>query len=411
MRIRAARILRRFLSSRDGNVAMMFGLLLIPLIIAGGIAVDIGRAGHARATLQEAADEALLRAARLKTLNPKATDAELTDIARKIVEATIAKLSGVTIDAFAVKYDPVTEEFRLVLSGELPTTLMAAVGKKSMPIDTISAVKLGKPPYLEVVMALDNTGSMNQKSKISQLKTSSKALVDALFAMEGAGVKVGLVPFAQYVNVGADKKSSSWLSVPKSAGAWKGCVGSRNYPSNLEDSDYVTKPVPGLVGAPCPDPILALSDDKAKIKAALDGMDANGWTYIPSGLVWGWRALSPVEPYTEGLSYAELKDRAGVKSLIVLTDGENTRAPDYPTHNSANQSQANDLMMKLCKNIKADGIVIYAIAFDVSDATIRTLLEECATSPGYYFAAENAVELTKAFQDIATSLRSISLSK
>jgi Flp pilus assembly protein TadG len=402
------RALYLFGGARDGNVAMMFGLLVIPLMMAGGVAVDFARAAHARSAVQEAADEALLRAARFKTMNPKSSDADLVELARKIVAATVAKLN-VSIENFEVLYDPATEEFRLSISGKVPTTLLAAVGTKTLGIDTVSAVKLGKPPYMEVALALDNTGSMNDNDKIGHLKTAAQGMVNSLFAMKSAGLKVGLVPFAQYVNVDPANSGQSWVA-PDDA-SWSGCVGSRNYPSNIEDADYAFKPVPGLSAVSCPNSVFPLSDEKSAIIAAIEGMVAQGHTYIPAGLMWGWSVLSPQAPFTEGLSYSEVENRSGIKALVVLTDGQNTRAPDYPTHESTNASDANELMKALCSNIKADGIVVYSIAFDVSDSTIRSLLEDCATTPKHYFAAEDASALDEAFESIALSLRNISLSR
>ena len=94
-----------------------------------------------------------------------------------------------------------------------------------------------------------------------------------------------------------------------------------------------------------------------------------------------------------------------------MTDGQNTKSPDYPTHNNSDEVTANQLTKELCENIKAEDIVIYTIAFEVSDQTIKFLLEDCGTSSGHYFEAENAHDLSVAFASIAASLQSMSLSK
>ena len=205
-------------------------------------------------------------------------------------------------------------------------------------------------------MALDVTGSMNQKGKISALRNSAKDLIESLFLSDEADVKIGIVPFAQYVNLGASYAGQSWLTVP-SGPSWMGCVGSRDYPNNVEDDDYVAEPAPGLNGIACPDPLMPLSTDEDALKDKIDDLDANGWTYIPSGLMWAWSLLTPGAPFSEGISFAELREGNGSKAIIVMTDGENTRAPDYPTHNSASEALANDLTEELCINIKAQDII------------------------------------------------------
>ncbi len=51
-------------------------------------------------------------------------------------------------------------------------------------------------------------------------------------------------------------------------------------------------------------------------------------------MVWGWRVISPTEPFTEGVAY---DDDTWQKVIIVLTDGANT-IDDESTHNGSNYS-------------------------------------------------------------------------
>ena len=50
-------------------------------------------------------------------------------------------------------------------------------------------------------------------------------------------------------------------------------------------------------------------------------MVANGGTHINWGAIWGWRIISPDEPFTEGASYGTADS---TKAVIILTDGANT---------------------------------------------------------------------------------------
>ncbi len=403
------RATRAFAGARGGNVAMLVGLLLIPILFAAGMAIDFGRSAQANAVIQEACDAAILRAAQFHSKKPDASDAELTDLARRVFNAGTRSLSSVTVNSFGVTYDAANDVFNLSLGADMRTSLLGAVGLKTLPINTAAAVTLGKPPYLEIALALDNTGSMKDKQKIERLKEAATELTEAVFAKPNGGVKIGLVPFAQYVNVGDWNNSESWMAATNAG--WMGCVGSRDYPADLLDGDYDAKPVPGVSGNLCPDPILPMTEDEDAVLAAIDDMNANGLTYIPAGLAWAWRVLTPQAPYSEGLSSKEINDIGGTKALVVLTDGENTRAPTYPKHDSTNTALANDLMIRMCDAIKAEDIVIYTVAFDITDPTIRALLEQCGTTPGHYFAPTDGEELSDAFLNIATSLRSLSLSK
>ena len=46
----------RFVRNRDGNVSLMFGLALMPVLIGSGAAIDYSRASDARAKLSNAVD-------------------------------------------------------------------------------------------------------------------------------------------------------------------------------------------------------------------------------------------------------------------------------------------------------------------------------------------------------------------
>src|ERR1700730_5649915 len=63
------RSVRSFGRSRSGNVAMMFGISIIPLLVAIGVGVDYGRVIDVRTKLNAAADAATL-AALSKKANP-----------------------------------------------------------------------------------------------------------------------------------------------------------------------------------------------------------------------------------------------------------------------------------------------------------------------------------------------------
>lgn len=407
--IRARALLGDFARNIHGNIALMFGLFLFVILGAAGIAIDLQRSGLIRAEVHEATDAALLAATRYKSGHPNADNSELTKIARKVFDNGITDKSAIAIDAFEISFDNASDTFALDVGGGINTLIMGMFGQEYIDLTTRAEAKLGKTPLLEVAMALDTTGSMNQHGKISTMRNAARDLVKTVFEEADADVKIGVVPFAQYVNVGAAYGSAGWLSNP--GVAWMGCVGSRSYPYNTLDTDYAANKIPGLLGAPCPAKLMPLSSDPDALETMIGNLNPNGYTYIPAGLTWAWNLLTPTEPFSEGISFEALKAERGVKALILMTDGENTRAPDYPTHNSTIVALANQLTKEICVNIKNDEIVVYTIAFEVTDPEIKDILEGCATSPSYFFDAASANQLIDAFATIASSLRSISLSK
>ena len=158
-------------------------------------------------------------------------------------------------------------------------------------------------------------------------------------------------------------------------------------------------------------PLTPLTTSQADAKAAVDAMWANGNTNIQEGLAWGWRTLSPGEPFTGGRDPTDLTNR---KYMIVLTDGNNT----YNSANNPNDTQygawgygkqgridqgltAGDLAgtpyvgqnlntfekkmnahtVQTCNNSKEDGVTIFTIAFEVPNgSSVKQMLENCAGS-------------------------------
>ncbi|PPD43162.1 MAG: hypothetical protein CTY15_10520, partial [Methylocystis sp.] len=55
--------MQRFRDAREGATAIIFGLLIIPLMLALGAAVDYGRASQTRTALQTSVDAAAIAAA------------------------------------------------------------------------------------------------------------------------------------------------------------------------------------------------------------------------------------------------------------------------------------------------------------------------------------------------------------
>src|SRR5690349_8101836 len=77
----------KFLRNTSGNIAMMFGLLTVPLIAATGAAIDYSRAYEQRMVVQDALDAAALAANRMIG---NATNAQIIAEAQAFFNANIA---------------------------------------------------------------------------------------------------------------------------------------------------------------------------------------------------------------------------------------------------------------------------------------------------------------------------------
>jgi hypothetical protein len=147
------------------------------------------------------------------------------------------------------------------------------------------------------------------------------------------------------------------------------------------------------------------------------------------GATWGWRVLSPGAPYTEGAAYS---DDTTKKILILMTDGENTVASANNTLNRSTYSAfgyltqgrlgttssintaegtLDTMLTTACTNIKAQGITIYTIGFQITTSNVLNLLKGCASSTSNYFNATDSTALASAFAAIATDISNLRVSK
>jgi hypothetical protein len=106
---------------------------------------------------------------------------------------------------------------------------------------------------LEVALVFDNTGSMGSQSRLSTLKVAANDFVEILFGPrdEADTLKVAVVPFSQFVNVGPDKSngvaghrrcqplSRTTTSCSTNSGyhnwaAWQDCATGKYWPGCVE---------------------------------------------------------------------------------------------------------------------------------------------------------------------------------
>jgi hypothetical protein len=100
---------------------------------------------------------------------------------------------------------------------------------------------------------------------------------------------------------------------------WRGCAGSREYPWNVRDGN-VSYSIPGVTNASCPNEITPLTSNKARLASEIARLNTSGNTYLPAGLIWGWRTLSAELPYAEGVTDAVAAQNNISKHLILMTD-------------------------------------------------------------------------------------------
>lgn len=192
---------------------------------------------------------------------------------------------------------------------------------------------------------------------------------------------------------------------------WHGCVGSRDAPLHTRDDSYQNR-IPGLMDIACGSPVMELTSDLTGARNMINGLTTRGETYIPSGLIWGWRALSTQIPFAARASTPEAPTR---KFLILVTDGQNTKSATFPTHDGNSTADANATTRTICENISRDEVTklrLYTIAFEVTDPVVKDLLRSCSTmNGGEFYDAADAAQLSASLQTIGRSIWALRLSK
>lgn len=337
---------RRFRKNESGATITIFAFSAVGLICLAGVVVDYGRLTKAHASLQAATDSAALAAARLPSKDPTA----MRTAANNFFVANTIGIDGHNIQITNFTFASTTGTVSIETSGVLDTSLMSLAGFKTMGFSARSAAVKEVTGTVEMALVLDNTWSMSDSaggsdSKITVLKAAAKSLVSTVLNEGGANVKIGIVPFADYVNVGTANRDASWISVPAdysttstrtctkkntkdvctkgtpatctrtvdgvretydctpqtcktttvpeyetcSGGGttnyrWFGCVYTRNSGSTLLLPDQGTAVYKGIqqTSQTCLNPIVPLTNNKTTLTSAIDGLIVNSGGYKPA---------------------------------------------------------------------------------------------------------------------------------
>jgi Flp pilus assembly protein TadG len=394
----------RFRDDCRGATAVLFGVLLLPIMLSAGAALDYLRASKVRTAMQVAVDAAALAAARDA---PGLTDAQVTERARSIFAADFHEPTA-TVGALTVQKNDKT--VRVAASGSVATTIMGIVHVDTIEIGASAQVAWGRQK-IELALVLDNTGSMAEAGKMPALKTAVRDFLNVLenYAYDRDAVKIAIVPFDTQVNVGTGFAGASWLTfdadLPRELRTdrahWRGCVSDRSMPYDTQDGGQSSADA-RYPAARCSDSSLQelrpLTNDFGPLRRTVEGMQPSGLTNITIGVMWGLDALTPGGALGGGVAMGT----PGVeKIMVVLTDGDNTR------NRFTGRVGDIDARTRLaCKTAKDAAIKVHTIRVIEGNAN---LLRECASEPGNYHEVSRASDLDAVFRQIASDITKLRL--
>jgi len=451
------RYIARWQADRSGNVAIVFALGAIVLMLSVGAAVDIGRWLHARDQTQSAVDAAVLAGGRWLQTN-STDDAGAIAAAQNFYKQEIATRLPVLNDSitFAVSSDGQT----VYANGTayIKTPFLGFAGINQLPIIAANQQPIAQATLavggnggqsLEVSMMLDITGSMAGQ-KLTDLQSSATDLVNILVWADQSQFtsKVAIVPFTEdirlpnttAINAARGTGLATSKKVSNTTYYLSDCVVERTGTQKYTDAapksgqyvmaHYTTSSTGSGSNKKgvcvVPSPVQPLTSDKTTLLNAISSLQAGGGTAGHLGTAWAWYTLSPnwntLWPSNGAAAYGSSNLQ---KIAILMTDGDyNTQ---YDSNGiSVNQASASSTYCpqaangcsgaqaaSLCSAMKAAGITIYTVGFTIpsTDTTAINLLTQCASAPNMFYSAADGTQLQQAFRDIAIKLSSLYISK
>ena len=458
-RIRAAT--RRFAGANEGNIAILFGIAVIPIISFVGAAVDYTRAVNARSAMQAALDSTALMVAKDLT-EGTITTSEISTKSDAYFRALFTNPETKSI-AITASYTQNSGSGSTILvngSGNIETGFMRVIGFPKMDFTTSSTSAWGNV-RMRVAMALDVTGSMANDGKMPAMQQAAKALIDQLSALakNPGDIYISIVPFAKDVRLGTSFVNQTWIdwsvwdaqsytnrwgtcsdtsytrrSTCKNASKtwtpdrsrWSGCVTDRTQDYDTKNTEPTSSNAPTMVVAeeyvgtdqwgndtyycksgndPYIPSIMPLSYDWSALKTQIDNLQPTGNTNQGIGMAWAWLTLGVgVQPFN-----APAKDTGNYTykdAVVLLSDGLNTPNRWYSSASSIDARQK-----ILCANAKAGNVVIYTVQVDTGGDGESAVLKECASSSDKFYRITDPSKTLSVFNSIGQSLAKLRVYK
>lgn len=376
--------LKHFLDDTRGSIMVAFALMAPVMVTAAGMSVDYAQAYMVQQRMSQALDAAALAAGASST-----DEAEIEQKVLDFFEANYPESKlGVTFEP-----EVLVDGNQIYVRGEAyyETSFLRLIGFDKIDVEAESTVERAVQG-IEVVLVMDNTGSMSSNNNIGTLREAATNFVYIMYGIDeddidGVAVsdiddyatndkdyiKIGLVPYATSVNVGPyglgenpdgsdygaafvnNPHDYSYTTNYDSNNGWLGCVLAEDYPDDTENiegpwemyrwchdpddhSDLVCdykwkngkKKAKRKPNYICPVAhVHPLSTSPSSLKQRIDQMNARGHTLGNIGMVWGYRVLSPEYPFEESSPWDSDYYK---KAIVMMTDGVNVMNSTYSAY-------------------------------------------------------------------------------
>lgn len=172
------RLAASFRACNRGNIAIMFGIATMPVMLAIGGAVDYSFANQVKARLDAAADAASLAAVSQTAMAGTTNSAK--SLATSLFNGQADLVKRVTVDSVTVS---VTESNNVrtavvTYTAKMTTAFMGLAGKPLLEIGGTATAASSTPTYIDFYLLLDNTPSMGAGATTNDINTMVKNTSD-----------------------------------------------------------------------------------------------------------------------------------------------------------------------------------------------------------------------------------------
>lgn len=429
-------LFQRFLTRQDGAMVIIGLFLFVGMLFTASLALDMARYEQERARIQGIADRAVLAAANMRRSGDGAVSPE--DFIRGYFLS-----EGVTPeqmqDWVVIRGDGITgRSVHVAPSGRMNTMLMSLIGVDSLPLAAPARAEVSTGMQMDVVLVLDISGSMSRRTsngltRLDNLKIAATTMVNDLTQDRRVGdVAISLIPYEAWVvpppglldtisnitGTGLCADFRDWNGLLDFLGnATAATAVGRNLNAvnailrNRTNAIMQRVDCGPAFGFRVTRPLMT---DPQAINDHINSLQTMGTTSIDLGIRYGAMMLDPdMRPYIEaeinaGRLPRELRGRPFdsntpnvMRVMVLMTDGENCCGHRYQP------SQQDTHTRMVCDNLKAEGITVYAVAFEAPSVGVN-LMSYCASSPGHFFNT-NGAGLSEAFRAIGRQINAQSL--
>ena len=345
-------MIKSFLSSTCGNIAILSGFVMLPAFMMLGAGYDLMRATANATKLRSVLESAALASASLTNSRDVETVIEDYMKANLVKDKALSSSLDVTVgSAAALNSKTVT----ITADAEISTFFLSIIGIDSLPVMASTIANQSKTT-VELAMVLDISSSMSG-SKVSALKDAASDFVDQILNDTNIEhTSMSVVPFGGTVNIGdiwenyVVEEAAATIDPDEATysigddiltSSFRFDDGDKCLEHPDEDFNDGALDDHSRAGVPhfwkwrnfhpwCPGAASAAlfnTNDKEDLQGRIEGMVLSDGTGMDIGMMWGVKALSP--KWT-GMLGGDFGDRPhpyngdAMKVLVVMTDGEIT---------------------------------------------------------------------------------------